>query len=348
MNGKQWFLRTLAASMALLLFVGAFTYFADPFFYYRWDPDGEGVFVNQRYQAAGIVRNSRAPTLLLGTSMVSNFRAGDVEEAFGGSAEKVTIPDGHFSEFTTVLETAFAHHAPKRVVFSLDLNILVRDDAGAPGLPAYLYDENLRNDTHYLFNKDTFFYGLYAVHAKRSGNAVSADEAFTWDETTGFSTNYVLASYERPAQAAALPSNAFTATALNNTRTILSWAEAHPETQFIIYVPPYDILFWDKTEREGKTEALFTAMEESFRLLCSETKNVSLYLLSDLPMAKDHSYFNDYIHFNRLGSQEVLHALCEDGALYEVTRLNVTERLEAVRAFRDDYDYEALLQQKNK
>ena len=343
MNEKRWFLQTLALILGLILCVGLFTFYTDPFFHYRWDSKGTGIFTNQRYQVGGIVRNSRAPTLLLGTSMVSNFRASDVREAFHSSAEKATLPDGHFSEFSTVLDAAFAHHSPKRVVFSLDLNILVRDDADAPGLPLYLYDEDPWNDAQYLFNKDTLAYALYTAYARAKGSATPADDAFAWDDTTGFSEEFVLAGYDRPEQAEALPADALTETALENTRTLLSWADAHPETQFVVYVPPYNILFWDKMEREGKTEALFTAMEESFRLICSHTKNVRLYVLSDLPMAKDHSYFNDYIHFNRLGAQEVLRALCEEGELYEVTRLNVTARLEAIRAFRNDYDYEALL-----
>ena len=69
---KAWFLRTLALSLALLMLCTGIIVYADPFFHFRWDAEGEGVFFNQRYQNAGIARNSEADNVILGTSMVSN------------------------------------------------------------------------------------------------------------------------------------------------------------------------------------------------------------------------------------------------------------------------------------
>ena len=358
---KQWFTLTIALTMLLLLGAGSFVLLSDPFFYYRWDENGEGVFFNQRYQDAGIARNSHADTVLLGTSMVSNFRASDIAAFYGGTAAKLTVPDGHFSEFSAILDTVFENGSPERVIFSLDTNILVRDDAGAPGLPDYLYDRDPLNDTQYLFNKDALFYGAYSLYMKATKQAVSADEAFTWDTGTGFSTNYVLASYERPEAAATVPADAYLKNAEANCATVLSWAEAHPETEFIVYIPPYNILYWDKILYNGETDAVFAALACCFETLSAEGDNLHLYELLDHPICKDHSYFNDYIHFSGLGAREVLASLTFDEALgytgredraisfsHEVTEENRTELLNTIRAFKDDYDYEALLAKKQK
>ena len=361
MKMKRWFTGTLALTMVLLLAAGCFVAGSDPFFYYRWDGEGEGVFFNQRYQAAGIARNAHADTVLLGTSMVSNFRSSYVADSYGGTAVKITIPDGHFSEFSAVLGTVFANGAPERVIFSLDTNILVRSDAGAPGLPDYLYDRNPLNDANYLFNKDALFYGAYALYKKAAGQAVSADEAFTWDTGTGFSTKQVLASYTRPAGvSAAVPADAYLANAEENCAVILSWAEQHPETEFIVYIPPYNILYWDKIRYSGETDAVFAALDYCFETLSADGDNLRLYELLDHPICKDCSYFNDYIHFSGLGAKEVLASLTfdetvgytgrEDRAISssrEVTAENRSELLENIRAFKDDFDYEALLSKRS-
>ena len=339
---KQWFLRTLAIVLAVLTLCAAVNIAADPFFYYRWDADGEGVFFNERYQSAGIARHAEVDTLLLGTSMVSNFRASYVEKTFGGTAAKISIPDGRFEEFTQILDTVYRKHSPQRVIFSLDPNIMVRDESALKNeLPKYLYDGNPFNDLQYVLNKDTLMYSAFSLLSKSRGDAVSCDEAFTWDQNAGFSTNFVLVSYDRPEKAETEKlRSAFSENVAKNLSYVVSWAEEHPETEFIIYIPPYNILYWDKTARNGETDAVFGALQQCFETLLP-IENVRLCQFLNLEMVIHCSYYNDYIHFSGLGAQEVLKAM-ESGE-YDVTQENMVETLRAVRTFQQEYDYEALL-----
>ena len=339
---KAWFLRTLALSLALLMLCTGIIVYADPFFHFRWDAEGEGVFFNQRYQNAGIARNSEADNVILGTSMVSNFRASYLTETFGGSAAKITLPDGRFEEFDQVMETLYRKGSPKRVLFSLDLNIMTRDESELPNeLPVYLYDRNPFNDLRYLMNKDALFYSVYALYAEKAGEAIPCDEAFTWDGEAGFSTNFVLASYTRPPQSAKTAErDAFAANVEKNLSYILKWAKEHPETEFIVYLPPYNILYWDKTARNGETEAVFGALQQCFETLLP-VENIRLCQFLDLDIVADCSYYNDYIHFSGLGAQRVLEAM-ESGE-YDVTAENMTDTLKRVRKFQEEYDYDALL-----
>lgn len=339
---KAWFFRTLALALALIVLCTGVIVYADPFFYYRWDGEGEGVFFNQRYQNAGIARNSEADTVLLGTSMVSNFRASYLEATFDGTAAKITIPDGRFEEFDQILKTVFRKGSPRQVLFSLDLNILTRDESELPNeLPTYLYDRNPFNDLRYLMNKDALFYSVYSLYAKHAGEGVPCDEAFTWDKEAGFSTNFVLASYTRPPQSAKTAErDAFAANVEKNLGYILSWAKEHPETEFIIYVPPYNILYWDKTARNGETDAVFGALQQCFETLLP-VENIRLCQFLNLDIVTDCSYYNDYIHFSGLGAEKVLEAMAS-GA-YDVTAENLTDTLKQIRKFQEEYDYDALL-----
>ena len=339
---KQWFLSTLAIVLAVLMLCAGITVAVDPFFYYRWDAEGEGVFFNQRYQNAGIARNAEADTILLGTSMVSNFRASYLEEFFGGTAAKITIPDGRFKEFSEILDTIYRKYTPQRVIFSLDPNILVRDESELSSeLPKYLYDGNPFNDVQYVLSKDTLLYSLYTLRGERNGEAVPCDDAFTWDMDTGFSTNFVLASYTRPEKAETeLSRNAYRKNVENNLSHIVTWAKEHPETEFIIYIPPYNILYWDKTARNGETDAVFGALQQCFETLLP-IENIRLCQFMNLDIVTDCSYFNDYIHFSGLGARRVLEAMQSEE--YDVTEENMTEILRTIRTFQQEYDYEALL-----
>ena len=81
-----------------------------------------------------------------------------------GREVRITLPDGYVSEFDRALDVLFRTQTPERVLFGLDLNILVRDDRGVSGaLPEYLYNENPLDDLKYLLNKDTLYYSVYVL-----------------------------------------------------------------------------------------------------------------------------------------------------------------------------------------
>ena len=140
---RRWACGVLAAILALLAVCGATVYLVDPCLYYRMPERYQPVFFSERYQAAGLVRNVEADTVLMGTSMAANYRASQIGETFGGTAVRVTVPDGYFSEFDKVMNVLFRARDPQRVVFGLDLNILVRDESCVTAaMPDYLYNDN--------------------------------------------------------------------------------------------------------------------------------------------------------------------------------------------------------------
>lgn len=83
---KRWACGLLAVIFLLLAGCAAVVYRVDPCLYYRMPDSWEPVFFSERYQAAGMVRNVPADTVLLGTSMAANYRPSQVEAAFGTTA----------------------------------------------------------------------------------------------------------------------------------------------------------------------------------------------------------------------------------------------------------------------
>ncbi|MBP3485596.1 MAG: hypothetical protein J6J81_02050, partial [Oscillospiraceae bacterium] len=236
---RRWACGVLAAIVVLLAVCGATVYLVDPCLYYRMPTRYQPVFFSERYQAAGLARNVEADTVLMGTSMAANYRAGQIGETFGGMAVRITIPDGYFSEFDKVMNVLFKARTPQRVVFGLDLNILVRDGSGVTAaMPDYLYNDNPLDDVKYLLNKDTLYYSVYVLMANQWGQGETLDEGFTWDKD-GIWWNHAtaLGGYTRPEPAAEpLPGDAFLANTAANLKVVCRWVEQHPDTEFRFFL----------------------------------------------------------------------------------------------------------------
>ena len=336
---RRWFCGLLAGLLALLGLCAAVVYRVDPCFYYRLPQEG-GAFFNERYQAAGMIRNVRADTVLLGTSMAANYRASWIGETFGGTGLRITIPDGYLSEFDQAVELLFRTQDPQRVIFGLDLNILVRDESGLTGaMPDYLYNKNPVDDVRYLLNKDTLYYSLYTIMTELWGTEQSLDEGFTWGEGIWWNHLTALDNYERPEPAGeTLPPDTYLDEAAGNLAVVEQWVTAHPDTQFDIFFPPYSILFWDKAARQGTTDAMLSALELAVETLTSY-ENVRVYgFLLDEDIVMNLDYYCDYVHHSGQVSRLLLRKLAADEE--RLTEENIGPTLENWRGTVGNYDYE--------
>lgn len=342
---RRWACGFLAALLALLALCAAAVYAVDPCFYYRMPEEGQAVFFNERYQAAGMVRNVPADTVLLGTSMVANYRSSWIEEIYGASGLRITIPDGRFGEFSQVLDLLYREHAPQRVLFALDLNLLIRDESADDGsLPGYLYDRSPLNDVNYLLNKDVLYYSFYALMTRRQGGGQTLDEGFTWDKTSAWGKYPAMQFYERPPVAEeALPADAYLKAASENLAVMEGWFQAHPDTKFEIILSPYSILFWDRCIRQGDLDARLAALELACRRLSGYGGLVRLHapLLDGMGTALGN--YCDYIHHSGEAARWVLGNVC--GEKFLLRAGDVEKTLADWRAFVVNYDYDALWDQ---
>lgn len=339
---RKWALGLLTALVAGLGFCAAIVAVVDPFFHYRSpDPEAE-VWFEQRYQTAGLLRSQDYETVLMGTSLAANYRPLWFDAYFDTRTVKVTFPNGGFHEFTQALDYAYETHDVKRVIFGLDPNILVRSVEEAPDqLPAYLYDTNPWNDGPYLLNKSVLVRTLYVLREKAEGNTQALQDAFVWDGSVFFSKELALAGYQRPeAEDTVLPEDAFFAVCDENLATVKSWLTEHPDTEFIFYYSPYSILFWDKMERQGKTDAMFAALKYATeQLLAYDNVKIQCFL-TDIDTITDLDNYADHIHVAGRVTWKMSKAMA--GTENLLTMENYEEKLDALREYVLNYDYESI------
>lgn len=341
----RWAAGLLGCVLMLLALCGAVVYYVDPCLYYRMPERWQPVFFNERYQAAGVIKHVEADTVILGTSMTANYHAGRGAELFGGTAVRITLPDGYFSEFDSAVDLLFREQSPERIVFGLDPNILIRDGSGVTGaMPDYLYNQDPVDDMKYLLNKDTLYYSLYVLLANRWGGGQTVEEGFIWDDGTVWERYEALRTYRRPDLAEEqLPEDAYFSQTDENLAVMETWFQEHPETEFDVFFPPYSILYWDRMTRKGELEARFASIARAAeRLLAYE--NVKVYApIFNKEIVTDLDRYCDYIHHSPETCTEVLREIASDE--YRLTWENLPTVLESWHKYVTDYDYDSIWDQ---
>lgn len=340
---RRWAIGFLAALLALLSLCGAFVCVVDPCLYYRAPEDGRAVFFNERYQAAGLAKNVPADTVILGTSMAANYRAGWIENVYHTSGLRITIPDGYFSEFDQVMRVLFREQAPKRILFALDLNTLIRDDQDvSSAMPDYFYNQNPVDDLKYLLNKDSLYYSLYTLKSRWEGKGETLDEGFTWDKTSLWGKYETLRTYNRPPLSETQkPEGAYLTFTAENLAVLEGWFLEHPDTQFEVFLSPYSILAWDRAIRQGDLDARFKALELACNTLAGSYENVRLHApLFEKGMVTSLGNYCDYVHHSGEAGKWVLGNLAAGKFLLKPE--DVGAALADWRDFVVNYDYESL------
>ena len=339
---KRWTAALLLTFVVLLGLCGGTVRLVDPFFHYH-DPDPEGeVWFDQRAQGAGLLRSQEYETVLMGSSLAANYRPFWFDVFYETSTVKVTFPNGGFGEFTRALDYACTQQDVERVIFGLDPNLLARDPAEEPDqLPEYLYDTNPWNDGQYLLNKDVLMRSGYTLLKKMSGETQSIQDAFVWDGNVFFSKELALAGYERPeATGETLAADAFLENSRANLERVTGWLEQYPDTEFIFFFSPYSILFWDKMNQLGQTEAMLTLLQETVETLLQYDNAELQFFMADTQVITNLQNYADHIHVAGRVTYRMAQAM--PTGQYRLTKETYVEVLDGLRDFVVHYDYEQI------
>lgn len=339
---KRWTAALLLTFVVLLGLCGGTVRLVDPFFHYH-NPDPEGeVWFDQRAQGAGLLRSQEYETVLMGSSLAANYRPFWFDVFYETSTVKVTFPNGGFGEFTRALDYACTQQDVERVIFGLDPNLLARDPEEEPDqLPEYLYDTNPWNDGQYLLNKDVLMRSGYTLLKKMSGETQSIQDAFVWDGNVFFSKELALAGYERPeATGETLAADAFLENGRANLERVTGWLEQYPDTEFIFFFSPYSILFWDKMNQLGQTEAMLTLLQETVETLLQYDNAELQFFMADTQVITNLENYADHIHVAGRVTYRMAQAM--PTGQYRLTKETYVEVLDGLRDFVVHYDYEQI------
>ena len=348
MQPKRWlagllgiFLAGLAGCMALVIWV-------DPFFQYHkplaWFPY---LVDNQVNQNPGLAKHMDYDGILIGSSMTASFNTDWFEELMGMKTQKLSYNGSYPKDLSNIMQLVFDAKGDqvKAVYMAVDQSTFSADPEETKfPVTDYLYDDNVFNDVPYLLNKDVLLDYILRPLADRKDASDWAELYKPWWTDEYYNKANVLMYYEaaeEKQEEEALAADYFKdAVEENLQKNILPYIEAHPETEFYIFYPPYSILFWNDVTREKELEAVIGRLEYmTERLLNYENVHVFNFLGKEDIICNLNNYA-DYMHYHKNVCRYITE--CFATGENELHPENYGQAFDEIRTLAMNYDYPAI------
>ncbi len=335
--------KLLIFSAAGLFLIGLTVFLFDPFYHYHKPWFGlKAVLSDKEYQCVGTLRNFDYDALIVGSSVMENNDNSWFSDAYNVNAIKAIRSYGATADLCYLLDVAYEDHDLKYVFYNIDPSSVYGETQTtfeSTGCPMYLYDKNPFNDIYYLFNRDVLFEKIPYEVANSFIGDYDENLSYNWAKWKTFGADMVLGLYLRTHEVKEMmPETAYEEKVRGNIELLEAQVKAHPETEFIFFYPPYSMMWWDLTYREGETEAIIYSEKEITKALL-KYDNVKVFCFQNEPeVTTNLDNYMDTIHFspeiNRLMLDQII------AGEYKVTLENLEEVFDGVRSFSDNVQNE--------
>ncbi len=304
----------LIITISLFVLVAVLVVAVDPFYHYHKPLFGlKSVLTEKEYQCIGSIRHFDYDAVIAGSSVAENYNNAWFDDRFDCKSIKAIRSYGATADLCYFVEEAFKANDLKHVFYNLDPSALKAEcytTFEETGCPMYLYDHNPFNDVSYIFNKDVIFERIPYNIAQSFMGDYDEGSSYNWGQWKEFNLDMCTGLYLRhPSIADMKDVHVYDDKLEGNISLIEAQIKAHPETEFDIFFPPYSMLWWDNTYREGETEFYLYAMEEAINRL-SSYKNVKMsFFMNDRDVITNlDSNYMDTLHF----SPDINYYICEE------------------------------------
>ena len=263
MSPKRWAIVTMTLLVGALLAIVASVVIIDPFEIYHQATAFIPPITNgtQNYSNAGIAKSYEYDSVVIGSSMTENFRPSQLDALLGGRFVKLPINGGSPFNHRQMMELAFRTHKIKTIFYGLDVESLTYFYTTPKcEMPDYLYDDNLFNDTQYWFNSSVLIKYIPAcLKTLGQSNPNLRDTMYNWGSLYEYGkaaalrdVNITGAVFDQ--NTASLNGTLSQQSKLNVEYNYLPYVQAHPETEFIFFFPPYSLAHWYTFYQVGSFE----------------------------------------------------------------------------------------------
>ena len=322
MNNKSSYKRILGVIVSVIFVfsgvISALVMYYDPFFHYHAPSEGgKYIFDNEVYQNPGIARNFDYDSVIVGSSMTRPLSPSEFDEQYDCKSVQMPFSGGSVKNASINVEQAFHHKGSLKYVFwgidpyGIDMGV----DETKIDLPTYIYDDNPLNDLAYLLNKevvkkiyDDNKYGSQIIYDEMWND--EADEIFCKMSAIG-GNKLITDNVGKPAPKLNFDesyTNIMVEENLNNN--IIPLVKEHPKTQFVFFVPPYPVIFWNihgYLDEKKMDEQINTFIQFYNRI--KEYDNAEFHLLPIMEETGNLYMYKDSWHYNRRLGNEVPKAL---------------------------------------
>ena len=333
--------------LALLAPMIAFILWMDPFFQYHKPLPGQALILRDAvYQTPGAARNLEYTDVIVGSSMTENFHTSWFDIEMGWRTVKLSYSGARTDDLKAILEQVFSGDRQVEHVL-MDLNsyrFLVPAWTAFTERPKYLYDCSVLNDAPYLLNRDALNYSISNLAGYLQGETDNLDSAYCWDESIVFGEEQAKKDWAVRREkylagiAPAESPKSISTTVTENLANLTPIIDAHPGTEFLFYLPPYSMLYWE--EANYSEMGLETYIDIYSKIIGEllEYPNVTLYYYQYEPeIITNLDNYMDSCHHTPQINRYVFEQI--KAGEKQLTKDNYPEALQEMYLFARDYDY---------
>lgn len=341
----------IALCAGALFLVGVTTYIVDPFFmYHKPLSNWNYVIDNQLEQNPGIAKHFEFDSVMLGSSMTTNFDTNIFNETIDTNMVKLSYNAAFPKDIDSIMEIVAEEKGElKQAFLCIDIaNYMSKPGTLSYTYPDHLYDKNPLNDLKYLLNKDVFLTYVVGNFIQKENTPIN--EIYWHWQYMIYGREYVLSRYEKPELdldgelelQKAIPYT-LENLKINLEECIIPHIEAMPNTQWHVFFPPYSMLYWYDSIAAGELETKVDGMALITEMLGAYS-NVKIHYFQDMEeWITDLDNYTDKTHFSKAITDDMTKRLCEDTNLVNMS--DYKEQLETFERFLQEFDYEGFVKQ---
>ena len=327
LTGKKALKNFILWVAAGLLLVAGITVVFDPFYQYHGPlPGMKDVLFERESQVIGSIRHFSYDSVLLGSSVVENCDSSYLDNAYGIKTLKVVKGSGSTADLMYYLGKAHEKQDIKRVFYGLDLFALKMPcevTVVSQYSPNYLYTETILDDGAYLFNKDVLLKKIPLMLAYSFADKNTGGHAYDWSEDKTFGPAKAMEAYAGPyVQSEEKDFTDDKATIAANIALITEEIASHPDTLYTVFFPPYSLLMWDDTCRQGELSEYCYMLDEALRTLLSYDNVEIYYFQTDTDIVCNLDLYMDKVHYSPDINQYMLTCMAQGDESYRVDKDN--------------------------
>ncbi len=329
LDKKREFKKKIYLILILVTSLLLFNFIIDPFQQYRLPKIYKTGYLRdeERYLNAGLIRNVKYDTVLIGSSITRNFNENYIKKVMNWDTVKLTMSSGNQEEIKFVLEH-IDHSKIKNIIIGIDLWAFGDVNANID-MPDYLYKDklNLKDNWLYLSNIGVLKQYLKLIYYNlKYYNEI--EEIFKLGYQYKYSQEEVLKkeviksytlSYD-------LNLNNYSNEMIKNYNANLKIIlERYKDKQVILFFPPYSIIAY-KNMIEDQTIQKYLPFKKFLVEEISKYSNVKIYDFQDIKeITHNLNNYGDKSHYSPEISQKLIDFIKEDK--YKITSENVIERI---------------------
>lgn len=285
----------------------------------------------ERYLNAGLIRNKRYDSILIGSSITRNFDEEYLKKTLDWNIVKLTMSDANQEEIKFVLEHVNMSKV-KNIIISIDIGAF-KERKSEIKIPKYLYKEklSLKDSYIYLTNigilKQSFKLVYYNLKYNKNIEekfklgyeyTYSKKEVLKNQKIKNIPLNYEIDLKDCPVRMIE-----------NFNKTLKIILEKNNTKNIILFFPPYSIITYKNMVAEKSIQE-YLALKFFLVNTISNYSNVKIYDFQDIEsITHNLNNYGDKLHYSPEVSKKLVDYIAED--CYRITPENVIKRIENLK-----------------